>query len=174
MWLDRFSGNSPNTGSQSPSQNRSFSPAPRRPGYLAPGATLRPGFSPRSSSLQLGLKSNASTTSISSARPQNGSTLKQQITPPPDLTNPLELLADIVGRPLLKEALEDEDIEDADILSKPSELIEEVEFNGLGLYGFVSTGVADGGETINDSDIFSQAVEECEYVYSITMKWIGS
>lgn len=160
MWLDRLSGKDSNSGSPPPPQNRSYSP--RRPSHLGPGAATRPGFSPRSSSLQLGSKSNTSTTSINSFRVPNGSTLKQQITPPADVTNPLEVLAEIVGGSLDVQHLQDEKNEE-DLSTRPSFLVEEVEFNGLGIYEFIPE-VEERGD---GSNIVTQAVDECEYVYSI-------
>lgn len=158
MWLDRFSGKDTTSGSPPP-QNRSYSP--RRPSHLGPGAATRPSFSPRSSSLQLGLKSNASTTSISSSRIPNGSTLKQQITPPADVADPLEVLAEIVGGTLPRDGLENE-IKEADVSMRPSILVEKVEFNGLGLDEFVQ----EVGNKGDGSNSVSQAVDECEYVGS--------
>lgn len=160
MWLDRFSGKDSNSGSPPP-QNRSYSP--RRPSHLGPGAATRPGFSPRSSSLQLGLKSNASTTSINSSRVPNGSTLKQQITPPADVTDPLDVLAEIVGGPLIGQTLQNGKSE-MDLFTKPPSLVEEVHFNGLGIHDFIQ----EVEEREDDSNIVTQAVDECEYVCSIT------
>ena len=96
MWLDRLSSHSTPSGSPPPPANRSYSPATRRPGHLAPtSAPQRPGFSPRSSSLSL--VSNDSTTSLlgSSKRP-NGSGLRQSSIVP-DVAEPLDVLEMLLG-----------------------------------------------------------------------------
>jgi vacuolar protein sorting-associated protein 52 len=96
MWLDRLSSHSTPSGSPPPPANRSYSPATRRPGHLAPtSGPQRPGFSPRSSSLSL--VSNDSTTSLlaSSKRP-NGSGLRQSSTVA-DVAEPLAVLERLLG-----------------------------------------------------------------------------
>lgn len=164
MWLDRFSGHSTPSGSPPPPQNRSFSPAPRRPSHLAP-ESRRPSFSPRSSSLNPGSRSNQSTISVNSARLPNGSNLKQQVPPPADFIDPLKVLEDIIGSPEQQEVLDDGTTENFAELERPSQLSENVDFDGLSLQAFTE---AANAETMNgssdDQPMSAQTVEECEYV----------
>ena len=166
MWgLDRFSGHSTPSGSPPP-QNRSFSPAPRRPSHLGPGLAARTAHSPRSSSLNVSGKYSSSTASLNSPRLPNGSGLKQQITPPADLTNPLKLLEELVGRPIPDED-EVPGEEGKDHLEKPTELVEDVDFGGLSIRDFLEDG--DDGDSMGSLDRYDDNVQcamECEYVYS--------
>ena len=158
MWLDRFSGQSTPAGSPPP-QNRSYSLAPRRPSHLVPGAGPRPGFSPRTSSLNVA-KLNSSTTSLNSPRLPNGSGLKQQVIPPNDSPDPLKVLEEIVGKPLSEESHE---VANDDVGDKPSELLQDVDFDGLGLHDFLH---GDTSGLIDQGDSIAQTAEECEYVCS--------
>lgn len=171
MWgLDRFSGHS--TPSGSPPQSRSFSPAPRRPSHLGAGLTARPPQSPRSSSLNVSSKYNASTTSLNSPRLPNGSSLKQQITPPAEFTNPLKVLEDIVGRPILDDNNGHGEDGQAQ-LEKPAELVEDVNFRGRSLQDFLDDEAERHG--VENSDSYGGAVQsfmECEYVYSYSLAYL--
>lgn len=171
MWLDRFSSqNNTPSGSPPPPQNRSYSPGPRRSNYLVPELSNRPGFTPRSSSLQPGSRSNASTTSLASSRLiPNGSTLKQQITPPDDLVDPLQVLADVVGKPLVVLQSENGDIQYGEEIERPKQLVEEVDFNGLSLQEFARQDLKKNHLGEGQYEISEQTVEECEYVYSFEM-----
>lgn len=170
MWgLDRFSGHS--TPSASPPQSRSFSPAPRRPSHLGSGLTARPPQSPRSSSFNVSSKYNASTTSLNSPRLPNGSGLKQQINPPADFTNPLKVLEEIVGRPILDEDKDHGEDGQAQ-LEKPAELVEDVDFRGRSLQDFLDDEAECHG--VENSDVHGDAVQsvmECEYVYSYSLAY---
>lgn len=160
MWLDRLSGHSAQSGPPT-QQARSYSPAPRRPSHLGPSAASRPGFSPRSSSLNVA-KFNASTTSLNSPRLPNGSGLKQQIVPPADLADPLKVLEEIFGKALRQEDGEQgSDKQDED--EKPAELVEDIDFSGLGLHEYLQA----EDEEIRSNEVTESAagpVEECEYV----------
>ncbi|MCJ1471258.1 hypothetical protein MMC07_009906 [Pseudocyphellaria aurata] len=162
MWLDRFSGNNTPSGSPPPSQNRSYSPAPRRSGHLAPGTSVRPSQNSRSSSSQLGVKSNASTTSLNSAKVTHGSTLKQQITPPADVADPLKVLAAVVGKSLPPEGLNNGGAHGDVEFQKPSHLVEDIEFNGLSLKEFALVDRSDEAEDGLNSVTTVQTVEEYE------------
>lgn len=156
MWLDRFA-NQPTPGTSPPPSRSSFQ-AQRRPGHPIAGAPTRPGFSPRSSSLNVA-KFNASTTSLNSPRLlPNGSGLRQEIAPPPDLTDPLAVLQDIVGQPLVEE---DGDGLKKARLSKPAALSEDIDFAGRSLQDFLSADDEDGDEEAESA----LTIEECEYVY---------
>ncbi|KAK4694546.1 vacuolar protein sorting-associated protein 52, partial [Lecanoromycetidae sp. Uapishka_2] len=145
MWLDRLSGHSTPSG---PPSNRSFSPAPQRPSQLGPGAASRPGFSPRSSSLNVSAKFNSSTTSLNSPRLPNGSSLKQQVTRPVDFTDPLKLLEEVIGKPLQDTDGQKGIMQDGRVHEKPDELTGDIEFNGLGLQEFL-----EGRERVYANDV---------------------
>lgn len=162
MWgLDRFSGHSTPSGSPPP-QNRSFSPAPRRPSHLGAGLAARPAHSPRSSSLNVSGKYSSSTTSLNSTRLPNGSGLKQQITTPADFTNPLKLLEEIVGRPIPGEDEVDGE-EGEGQLGKPTELVEDIDFGGLSIHDFLEDeDNRDGMGSLDRYDDTVQSATECE------------
>jgi len=164
VWLDRFSGPSTPSGSPPP-QNRSFSPAPRRPSHLGLGAAARPGFKPRSSSLNVA-KFDSSTTSLNSPRLPNGSGLKQQITPPGDFTDPLKVLEKVVGKPLTEDRTYDEGVG----AEKPSELTQDIDFGELSLHDFL---LDEDGGGIYVTDVAEQSTEECEYVCSDSMRRVS-
>lgn len=166
MWgLDRFSGHSTPAGSPPP-QNRSLSPAPRRPSHLGPGLAARPSHSPRSSSLNISSKYNSSTTSLNSPRLPNGSGLKQQITPPADFTDPLKSLEQLVGRSISDGDETHEDDGHAQ-LEKPVELVEDVDFRGRSIQDFLEDeDERHGISSLDPSRDTAQCVMECEYVYS--------
>lgn len=164
MWLDRLSGHSTPSGPPSP-QSRSFSPAPRRPSHLGSGAASRPGFSPRSSSLNVSAKFNSSTTSINSPRLPNGSGLKQQFTPPVDFADPLKVLEEIIGSPSHGSSGQQDTPRDDGGEKRPARLVEDIDFKGLGLHDFMET--ADDVGTLDEHNA-TQTAEECEYVCSRT------
>lgn len=167
MWLDRFSGNNTPSGSPPPSQNRSYSPAPRRSSHLAPGNSVRPSYNSRSSSTHLGGKSNASTTSLNSTKVSHGSTLKQQITPPADFADPLKVLAAVVGKPFPKEILNSGSAQDGVEFKRPIHLAEDIDFNGLSLKEFALADFREKEVNGINSVATVQTVEECEYVYTL-------
>lgn len=167
MWLDRFSANPTPTGSPPP-QQRSFSPGPRRPNLQGHGGVPRPAFSPRSSSLNVSGKLNWSTTSLNSPRLPNGSGLKQEITPPADYTDPLKALEGIVGKPLHASDGEHGILKNGARLERPAELVEDIDFSGLGLQDFLQR---EDKEDVSDVLInTTQSAEECEYVCSSLTK----
>lgn len=165
MWLDRFSGQSTQSQSPPPPLHRARSPAPlRRPSQLGPGLPQRPGYGPRTSSLNLGSRPNISTTSVNSQKLPNGSTLKHEITPPADFPDPLERLETIVGRTLQLNIQVDE-IHDGDVLpGKPPELLAGVDFGGLSLEEFVQKEDLEPPRSEVNTQKTVQTVEECEYV----------
>lgn len=167
MWgLDRFSVHSTPSGSPPP-QNRSFSPAPRRPGQLGPGLAARPSHSPRSSFLNASGNYDSSNTSLNSQRLPNGSGLKQQITPPAEFTNPLRLLAEIVGHPILDESEDHGGKGKGQLEEKPAELVEDVDFGTLSIHNFLDSGDERGGiGSLESHDNTAQSAMECEYVYA--------
>jgi hypothetical protein len=97
MWLDRFSGQStPAVASSPPSRN--YSPAPRQPSNLA--RPVRPGLGvyASTSTTSLDLSANTSNVSLpSNSRLTNGSSLRQEQKPPPDVEDSLQVLQRILG-----------------------------------------------------------------------------
>ncbi|KAI4110033.1 MAG: hypothetical protein L6R37_000166 [Teloschistes peruensis] len=136
MWLERLSGQSTPSVSTPTDQLRSHSPAPDRSSHLAPRTAPRPPYGPRTSSLGLASQANTSTLSFNSPKLPNGSSLKQQIAPPPVFVDPLHALRDILGQssdPKV-DGVNDTDVGALD--PKPSSLAEEVDFGGLSLHAF--------------------------------------
>ena len=152
--FDRFS-NHP-TPSQSPGP-RSYSPATRKPTHLAP---QRPPFGPRSSSLSLVSRTNSSTESLPKVgRTTNGSALRQELSPPPDVEDPLRVLERVVGA-----SIDHSDSIDHDTpIPKPTELSEDIDFKGSSLEAFITESPKTrGGARPRAGTI--RTVEECEYV----------
>ncbi|KAL8903725.1 MAG: hypothetical protein Q9207_003743 [Kuettlingeria erythrocarpa] len=136
MWLDRLSGQSTPSGPPTPAQSRSYSPVPRRSSHLAPGPPTRPAYGSRTSSLGLSSKANVSTTSLNSTRLPNGSTLRQQISPPADVTDPLVVLEDIIGKQTVH-SVNGSGIQDGTTATpRPFQLAQDIEFGGLSLHAF--------------------------------------
>lgn len=167
MWLDRISGHSTPSGPPTP-QMRSYSPAPQRSGHLAPGPlSLRPSYSPRSSSLSLPLTPNTSSSSLpTAARIPNGSALKQQFAPPVDVPDPLDVLQEVVGLSLEKNHSIKRSAEDGEQLGRPGEFGADFDFGGLSLQEFVD-GVVRGSNDFQSRDHKDciQSVEECVHSY---------
>ncbi|EXJ90817.1 hypothetical protein A1O1_03922 [Capronia coronata CBS 617.96] len=134
MWLDRLTaGAASPSGSLTPS--RPYSPAQRKNSHLTP--TQRPalGLSANRSSASLDLSANSSTASLVSApRVANGSSLRIEQRPPPDVEDPVKVLGTILGTP--------EDGADAssrpDKPRRPKDA--EIEFGGFSLNEFVNKG----------------------------------
>lgn len=132
MWLDRLTaGAASPSGSLTPS--RPYSPSPRKSSHLAP--TQRPGFglAASRSSASLDLSANSSTVSlISPPRLANGSSLRIEQRPPPDVQDPVKVLESILGNP--------EDGTDATAgRGKLSQTrAADIEFGGLSLQDFVN------------------------------------
>ncbi|KAH8700458.1 Sac2 family-domain-containing protein [Talaromyces proteolyticus] len=138
MWLDRLSAHSTPSGTPPPI-NRHASPSQRSPRPRAAQA-FRPGLHPRSSSTSLLLTPNDSTTSLpnTSKNPPNvpaRSLLSR--TPPAETASPVDVLNGIIG----KKASDRQ----GDILEKPPQLVEAIDFGNLSLEEFVNRGKASGG-----------------------------
>lgn len=171
MWLDRFSGHSTPSQSPPPPQNRNYPPGPpRRSSQLGPGLPQRPGYGPRTSSLNPGSRVNISTTSVNSQKLSNGSTLKHEITPPADFSDSLGILEKIVGRKLPQDNRSTETPNGNEILEKPSELLIDVDFRGLSLEDFAHQANSRSKPSEVDTLTTSQTVEECEYVCAVSSK----
>ena len=134
MWLDRLSGQTTPSGSHSP--NRAYSPAPRRQSHLNPRAGL--GLRDNRSQTSLDLSSNVSSVSLSSPTKQvNGSALRYEQKPPPDVEDPTIVLRRILGWDGNKElqtqskAVDAVDVDEEDI---------RVSFGALSLQDFADQG----------------------------------
>ena len=129
MWLDRLTAG-PATPSGSLTPSRPYSPSPRKNSQLAVPQRAGLGLSATRSSTSLDLSANTSTASLVSApRLANGSSLRFEQRPPPDVPDPLKVLRSILGTPehtgKTGSSKEDEN-RDADI-----------DFGGLGLQEFL-------------------------------------
>ena len=164
MWLDRFSGhNSPSVSNPIP-QNRSYSPSPRRPIHLGPGTAARPSLTHRSSALYSASKSNLSTTSVNSTRAPNRSALKNEITAPGEFSDPLKILAEIVGHPPPEQPLREDNQVGGEQAKRPSTLIEDVDFEGLSLEEFSLVSFSAEEDRQWNLGSTAQTAAECEYV----------
>ncbi|KAL8707296.1 MAG: hypothetical protein Q9225_007782, partial [Loekoesia sp. 1 TL-2023] len=160
MWLDRLSGHSTPSASPPPVQNRSHSPAPRHSSHLTPSTAACPPYGPRTSSLGLGSKPNNSTVSLNSPQLPNGSSLRQQIVPPADVADPLDVLETVLGKKsdVVVNGQVDED--GTTRSQKPLRLMEDVDFDGLSLHAFAESA---GQEEREGSRHFAaQTAEEYE------------
>ena len=176
MWLDRFSGHSTPSQSPPPPVNRNHPPGPaRRPSQLGPGLPQRPGYGPRTSSLNPGSRANNSTTSVNSQRLHNGSTLKHEVTPPADFSDSLEILEKIVGRRLPQDDKTSVFPDASATLEKPLELLVDVDFDGLSLEDFAHQATSKS-KIYSEVDNLntSQTVEECECVCAISSLFSSS
>jgi vacuolar protein sorting-associated protein 52 len=132
MWLDRFSGHSTPAESPPPhSRNYSPAPAPRRTSHLAPGQRSGLGLTAGGSSLSLGLSSNGSNVSLpTTSRMPNGSSLRQEHRPSPNVPDPLNILRSILG--ISEEGAQNTD-ENKSLIEKPREVKADIDFGGLSL-----------------------------------------
>ena len=97
---------------------------------------------------------------MATGRVPNGSTLKQEITPPANFDDPLEVLSRVVGSPLHDEY---DSVNGANSVEKPSDLVEDIAFDGQSLYEFVDT-TNQLVEEHSATDYYAHrfSVEECE------------
>ena len=84
--------------------------------------------------------------------------MRQEIVPPPDLTDPLAVLDEIVGKSFRGT---DSNGVEAVSLDKSAEHVEDIDFAGLSLQDFAA--VEDTAPENQPGSILS--IEECEYVY---------
>ena len=82
------------------------------------------------------------------------------MTPPIDFTDPLQALEDIIGKQIPEK---ESDGTSSQVIEKPSELDEEIDFNGLGLHEFLQE---EDDDREGRKDEVKQHAEECEYVCS--------
>ena len=140
MWLDRLTagGATPSASRESLIPARPYSPSPRKNSQLAPSsqrALSGLGLAGNKSSTPLDLSANTSTTSLTSLpRQTNGSSLRFEQRPPPDVADPVKVL-----RAILRNS-KGGDGDDADRVSKTQQsrqIVKEVDFGGLSLEEFV-------------------------------------
>ncbi|KAL8984322.1 MAG: hypothetical protein Q9205_001678 [Flavoplaca limonia] len=159
MWLERLSGQS-TPSAPSSTQTRSYSPAPRRSSHLAPNNNPRPTYNTRTSSLGLVSRANSSTTSLNSPQLANGSSLRQEITAPSDVVDPLDALATVLGKKNDKSGDGQEGREDVALDQRPASLEVDIDFEGLNLDAFARDA---GQENIGEPRRYAnQTVEEYE------------
>ncbi|KAL9616726.1 MAG: hypothetical protein Q9204_008549, partial [Flavoplaca sp. TL-2023a] len=159
MWLERLSGQS-TPSAPSSTQTRSYSPAPRRSSHLAPNNNPRPTYNARTSSLGLVSRANSSTTSLNSPQLANGSSLRQEITAPSDVVDPLDALATVLGKKNDKSGDGQEGKEDVALDQRPASLEVDIDFEGLNLDAFARDA---GQENIGEPRRYAnQTVEEYE------------
>ncbi|KAL8688824.1 MAG: hypothetical protein Q9224_004789 [Gallowayella concinna] len=137
MWLERLSGQSMPSNPPLSTQQRSSSPAPRRSSHLVPNNVSRPSFGPRTSSLGLSSRLNDSTTSLNAPQLPNGSSLRQEITAPADVVDPLTALESLLGRRKDRITGIQEEGDITARVRKTSGLDADIEFGGLTLDAFV-------------------------------------
>ncbi|KAL8873050.1 MAG: hypothetical protein Q9174_001420 [Haloplaca sp. 1 TL-2023] len=161
MWLERLSGQSTPSASSPPPQKRSYSPAPHRSSNLAPSNAVRPPYGPRTSSLGLVSRANTSTASFNSPQLPHGSSLKQQISPPPtDVIDPLDVLEQLLGKSTNRRLQKANDLDGTAAARRPPKVEEDIDFEGLSLRIFAKD---DGQERTNEArPPAAQTVEEYE------------
>lgn len=158
-WLDRFAAQTGSTPSPIPHRPAVPSPLPRRSLTLPP---IRPSLPSRASSVSLVSEANLP---AAARLPQQSSALRNQLSssPPPNIRNPLETLADVLGVPAADLTRHDEHkstINEEDI---PSELFDNAQFDGLGLEEFMES----SSVTRATPSLYShsqQSVEKCMFI----------
>jgi hypothetical protein len=157
MWVERRSSQS--TPSQTPPQSRPYSPAQRRPqgpGPLPP----RPSLNPRDTSLSLLSTPNISVTHLpANARIPAGSSLRNEIrNPTPDnVADPLDVLSNILGKPSRSKSTNGDDRD----MKIPTELVADIDFEGLSLEDFVKQGSIQEEKVPDVHSYTTRSIEEC-------------
>jgi len=81
-----------------------------------------------------------------------------------DFIDPLKVLEEVIGKPPHEIDRQAAAPGDGGGTGRPAELVEDIQFSGLGLNDFLENGDdLDGLDTRNST---TQMAEECEYVYS--------
>ena len=141
MWLDRFSGHSNNSGSNTP-YSRSYSPVPRRSSHLvAVGQPGRHGYSPRSSSLSLSITPNDSANPLQAALRQGSGSVPKQSSPAQSssgIHDPLETLKSIIGE-RCKDDVSEGPVAIVANSKKPVQFVESIDFGNLSLEEFLES-----------------------------------
>lgn len=163
MWVDRISGHSTPSG-LSPN-DRSYSPANRRPSHLSPSPqTGRPGLARKGSSfLSQTLSPSDSTASLpGTAQSANGSALKQGAAKPrpSDVQDPIEVLNGITGKSKKDGPASENAGSVARLDTKPERLVDDIDFGGLSLQEFVEK--HDDTRTVMKSNVGAQTIQQFE------------
>ena len=146
------------------SSNALPSVPPRHPSQLSHSANgqIRPQFSPRSSSLNISPKLNASNLSVSSSRQLTGSGLKQEIVSKPDSRDSLDVLQDIAGKPLTEDTAIENNSWPKEGRKDPRDGA--IDFGRQGLREFVHRSKRHADNETLGEDPLDQVNGECEYV----------
>ncbi|OCT54168.1 Vacuolar protein sorting-associated protein 52 A [Cladophialophora carrionii] len=175
MWLDRLTAGAATPGaSREPlTPSRPYSPAPRKNSQLAPSQRTLSGLglSANRSSTSLDLSANTSTASLTSPpRQTNGSALRFEQRPPPDVPDPVHVLRELLGKPGAEEG------QDATPKFQDGRLAKDIDFGALSLQEFANReipyGPATTGYTLQPSarenrqkyQDFHNSVLECDQV----------
>ena len=162
MWgLDRLSSYSTPMGTPPPRRD-SYSPAPRR-GYPGPSPLpMRPGLQPRTSSLSLVSPGTSNVSLPPTSRGTNGASLRRRQTGgiPPNVTDPVRVLASIMGGPPRKPVSTNGHSDD--VRHKPDEMDADIDFGGLSLQDFAAAEIPEQQrQNISVHTHSAQSVEEC-------------
>ncbi|OQV08359.1 hypothetical protein CLAIMM_12647 [Cladophialophora immunda] len=137
MWLDRLTAGAatPSASRESLAPTRPYSPSPRKNSQLAPSQRTVSGLglSATRSSTSLDLSANTSTTSLTTpARQPNGSSLRFEQRPPPNVADPVKVIKTILGNSRHGIA------QDGGSRNRDGETGKEIDFGGLSLEEFVA------------------------------------
>ncbi|ETI19576.1 hypothetical protein G647_09410 [Cladophialophora carrionii CBS 160.54] len=175
MWLDRLTAGAatPGASRESLTPSRPYSPAPRKNSQLAPSQRTLSGLglSANRSSTSLDLSANTSTASLTSPpRQTNGSALRFEQRPPPEVPDPVNVLRELLGKPGAEEG------QDATPKFQDGRLAKDIDFGALSLQEFANREIPYGppttGYTLEPSarenrqkyQDFHNSVLECDQV----------
>lgn len=82
-----------------------------------------------------------------------------------DFADPLNVLEEVIGKGLHEVDGQEGTLQHGGEEKRPAELFGDIDFNGLGLHGFLEDGEEVYGLNIRDST--AHTTEECEYVYFV-------
>lgn len=165
MWLDRISGHS--TPSAPQPDSRSNSPLPRRSSSrLSPYAQpARPTSASRQgSSLSVLVTPSDSNVSLPATVRGDGSGLKQSAarSRPSDVADPLQVLNGIIGKQKESALQTDKLTPTTASPEKPSQLVEDIDFNGLSLEDFAAAESGGIEPRRTGSDVGAQTIRQFE------------
>ena len=128
---------------------------------------MRPGLTPRSSSLTQLVSPNASTASLplSERMPNGGLRRRQTGGVPPNVPDPVHVLEAIMGGPP-RSASAANGHGARDVLGKPEQLEEHIDFQGLSLQDFVADKPSERLPPTSVHTYSTHSVEECTCFYS--------
>jgi len=89
--------------------------------------------------------------------------LKRQVSPPEEFPDPLKALEIVIGKSLSEETIQDGQQNIKDVLKRPPELVQDIDFGGLSLQKFAHGGLPGAEREEPDGrNMTAQTVEECE------------